>query len=171
MADRVKPPQSPPAIGPTLAFIGLLTVLLVASSLAISLGMTAGLEGATASVGARICSAMGMDVWLRGADIVSEARTLRVGPECSILNFLAVFIALVSVTGTASWKDRARYMLIGVLLIWVADVVRLVFAAYVAISAPGVFDWLHTYAYPAVLTLMIIVLWVVWTERGVAGEK
>jgi exosortase/archaeosortase family protein len=101
---------------------------------------------------------------LSGADIMLSTRTLRITMDCTAAYIMAIYIALI-VAYPFTLRLKAAALLIGLPVIYVANLVRLVLIGLVSNHAsPKVFTVVHDYLFEVAMVVVVLVLWATWLD-------
>lgn len=138
-------------------------VLVTVASIAEQTGRLDWLRLPTAAASYKVVSALGFSTTLVGCEIVTRHRILDVATTCIPSGVFAVFLALTIATRT-SWARRGAGMVFGVVVIFAANVLRVVAGVAVAQSAPQVFDVVHAVALQVIPILAPFAAWFVWAR-------
>ena len=112
---------------------------------------------------------------LIGTDVIVEGRIIRVAgsqslganivDECNALPTLGLFIGFV-LAFPGTWKNRLWFIPLGLLLIHLANVLRVAFLVQLQLIRPEWFDFVHLYGTPPFFYLVTFGLWVIWANMG-----
>ena len=89
--------------------------------------------------------------------------TLRVFEGCNGLNVIIVFVSFIAAFGGRA-KQIAIFLLTGFLVIHIANLLRIILLYYTAAYRPLFFYYFHKYFFTAVLYVVVMGLWFVWTQ-------
>ena len=100
----------------------------------------------------------------------NQTRTvLRVYEGCNGLNVFIVFVSFLVAFG-GKIKNMLIYIVIGCLILHVANLLRIILLYETAVHRPLFFYYFHKYFFTAVLYLIVFVLWIQWTRFKSAGH-
>lgn len=89
---------------------------------------------------------------------------LSVYEGCNSLNVMIVFFAFTVAFG-GSIKKLGWFILLGLFLIYLVNLVRVIGLFYVAEYWPGYFYYVHKYAFTGIIYLFVLGLWWWWIEK------
>jgi exosortase family protein XrtF len=89
---------------------------------------------------------------------------LSVFEGCNSLNVMIVFISFLFAF-KGSWKKLAWFLPAGLVLIYIANLLRIVALYYVAEYWRQYFYYIHKYLFTAVIYLIVFILWWWWIEK------
>lgn len=122
------------------------------------------LEDATASLLGFLLRIFGMDVIVNGNNVILDGFALKIIEECT-----AMFGSIVYVSCTLAYPANIRKKLIGIALgipcLYAINMVRLIVLAFVGLSNPGMFEYVHTYLWQTIFIVFVIVIWLIWVDR------
>lgn len=111
-----------------------------------------------ARAGARL---LGTDAAVQGNLILLPSRTLEVDPQCTAVDLMAVYAALVLAYPFA-WTKRLAALLVGSVMLQVANIVRLVAVAWVAgFLDQRSFMLVHDYLFEFAMVFVVLMMWAV----------
>jgi exosortase/archaeosortase family protein len=116
---------------------------------------------------------------LKGYDIITYARVITLpganGIEmvdgCNGIEALGLFVGFV-VAFKGTWKNRAWVIPLGLVLIYLVNIVRVVVLVITQKHAPSIFTVTHDYSTTAIFYIVIFAMWVWWSklsEKAVDG--
>ncbi len=125
------------------------------------------LENITAYLLGFLLRIFGMDTIVSGNDVTIVGHiTLRIIDECT-----AVFGSIVYLSCVLAYPADTRKKVIGIALgipcLYVVNMVRLVILAFVGVSNPRIFEFVHTYLWQTIFIVFVIVIWLVWVDKVV----
>jgi len=107
---------------------------------------------------------LGVQHRLSGTDIMLSTRTLRITMDCTAAYIMAIYIALI-VAYPFTLRLKGAALLIGLPVIYVANLVRLVVIAAISDhSSAQVFTLTHDYLFEVAMVLVVLALWVTWLD-------
>ncbi|HCZ36805.1 MAG TPA: exosortase family protein XrtF [Cytophagales bacterium] len=89
---------------------------------------------------------------------------LSVFEGCNSINVMIVFISFLFAF-KGSWKKLAWFLPLGLVIIYVANLVRITALYYVAEYWRQYFYYIHKYMFTAVIYLIVFILWWWWIEK------
>jgi len=134
-----------------------------------------GLINATASVLYFLASLTGAQITLDGDMLVFPAMQLRIVYECTGGFAMFIFSACV-IAYPSSIRSKLYGHLLGVVGVFLINMMRLLALSWAAIHARELFDFIHKYLWQATFILLVLILWVIWVniltgERNAKREK
>ncbi len=88
----------------------------------------------------------------------------RVIEGCNSVSVVVLFVSFI-LAFSGSFKTTIMYILAGSVLIYVANLARVVILSVGLYHYPWRKDILHTVIFPAIIYVMVCLLWVVWVNR------
>ena len=117
-------------------------------------------------VSAGLLSGMGFDAYASGRIVgLLGANMLEIVNGCNGIEVLGLFVGFV-VAYPGRTVNRVLFVPIGMLVLYVTNVVRIVVLAITQLHAPGIFDITHDYSTTAIFYAVVFVMWVVWVNFG-----
>lgn len=97
--------------------------------------------------------------------IMKDSRVaLSVFEGCNSINVMIVFVAFLFAF-KGSWKNLAWFLPLGLVLIYLANIARVVLLYYVAEYWRQYFYYIHKYLFTAVIYMIVFILWWWWIEK------
>lgn len=157
-------------------FIGLFLGFLIIGSIAypfLSIQLDAELHGFMA-VTAHICGTV-LDIFsdnvlISGRFVTFDGFSIEVIEECTGLLEMLIFLAAL-LAYPAGWKAKGIGFIIGIPVLYLFNVVRIIFLTVVGAHFNSLFDFMHIYFWQATLILMITTVWVLWILLVVNRDK
>lgn len=114
----------------------------------------------------------GGDVAVYGIRIKSEVFPMAVAPKCLALEPSALFAACV-LCFPSSWRSKAWGLIAGLVVIHVANALRMVALYFVGARNPGFWHTAHIHVSQPLMVLLVVALWLAWLEmkEPAAGER
>ncbi len=103
---------------------------------------------------------------------IDGVQSVGIGNACNGLEIMVLFIGFLLIfPGKANTK--IWYLLFGLLLIYIANIIRVILLGINYIESPSTFDFNHKYTYKIAVYVIVFILWVIWVEKlsGVKWEK
>jgi exosortase family protein XrtF len=111
-------------------------------------------------------SILGFDVYASGRIIgLVGTNMLEIIDGCNGIEVIGLFIGFV-VAYPGITVNRFLFVPIGILLLYITNIVRIVVLSIVQLHAPGIFTVTHDYSTTAIFYLVVFALWVVWVNYG-----
>jgi len=96
--------------------------------------------------------------------IINEKYVARIVEGCNSLSVIILFASFI-IAFSAKPKITFFYILSGSVLIYIANLVRVVILVAGFYHYPWRKDILHTVIFPAIIYGMVFILWVIWVNR------
>jgi len=96
--------------------------------------------------------------------IVNDRYLARIVEGCNALSVIALFAAFI-VAFHQRWKPTLLYIFVGGVLIYCANLFRIVLLAIALYEYPQYEEFLHGVVFPAIIYGMVFLLWVLWVRR------
>ena len=96
--------------------------------------------------------------------IINEKYVARVIEGCNSVSIIVLFISFI-IAFASRFKTTVIYILAGSVLIYIANLVRIVILSIGLYHYPWRKDILHTVIFPAIIYGMVCSLWVIWVNR------
>jgi len=104
----------------------------------------------------------------QGAPTVSILKDSRVALSvfegCNSINVMIVFVSFLFAF-RGNWKKLAWFLPVGLVLIYIANLLRIIALYYVAEYWRQYFYYIHKYIFTAVIYLLVFILWWWWIEK------
>ena len=71
----------------------------------------------------------------------------------------------------APWKHRVAGLAVGIVAIQALNLVRIVSLFYIGQWNREVFEWAHLYAWPVLIMVDAMIVWLVWLRMLPAGSR
>ena len=94
--------------------------------------------------------------------IINEKYVARVIEGCNSVSIIILFISFI-IAFASKFKTTAIYILAGSVLIYIANLVRIVILSIGLYHYPWRKDILHTVIFPAIIYGMVCLLWVIYS--------
>jgi exosortase/archaeosortase family protein len=130
----------------------------------VTLGLHAPLRWLVATGSAACAGLLGLPTYLDGTTVHSLNYSVAVIPACGGLSGTVLVLATAAMFSVA-WKQRLKLALIGVVLIYAFNVVRVATVLVVGTRSLGGADFLHDVGFPALWTVAFATLWFYWLLR------
>lgn len=89
---------------------------------------------------------------------------------CNGLNVMIIFVAFLIAFGPVN-KKNLWFILAGLLVIHLANLLRIIILFFIALSYPDYLYFLHKYFFTAFLYLIVFVFWYFWVSRMQPNKK
>ena len=145
-----------------IIFVVVLGVLLTISLLSGRWSGWVPITNGIAAVAGGTARALGIPATVEGNLIRTPTRTLAVDPQCTAVDLLAVYAALI-LAYPLKWKMRLVALVVGAIVLQVANIARLVGVAWAAVLVNGrSFDLVHDYLFEFAMVFVVMMMWAVW---------
>lgn len=118
----------------------------------------------TAQLTAIVLSGLGEAVQLDGVFLYSPLLNMRIVAECTAVTPTMVFAAAV-IAFPSSISVKLKGLLLGVLALYLINLVRVVSLYYIGTHAPNQAEFAHVVVWQSVMVLIAIGLWSLWAAR------
>lgn len=114
---------------------------------------------------------LGIHAVLSGiSTIMLESLTLEIISECTGVLSIIAYAACVLAYPT-TWKKRAIGLLLGIPSLFVINIARLIFLAFIGINySAEIFDYMHGYIWHITLIIFVVLVWIFWIDKFVGKE-
>ena len=124
------------------------------------------LENITAFILGFLLRIFGVDAAVTGNTVTMDRLSLRIIDECT-----AMFGSIVYLSCVLAYPTDPKKKLIGIVLgipcLYAINMVRLIVLAFVGLSSPEIFEFVHTYLWQTIFIVFVIVIWLIWVDRVV----
>ncbi len=96
--------------------------------------------------------------------IINEKYVARIIEGCNSVSVIILFVSFI-IAFAGSFKTTVLYLLVGSVLIYIANLIRVVILSVGLYHYPWRKDILHTVIFPAIIYGMVCLLWVIWVNR------
>ena len=122
------------------------------------------LAKSTAQITAVILSVLGEVVHVDGVTIYSTVLNLEIVPECIAITPTMVFASAV-IAFPATMSDKLKGLVIGTVLLYGINLVRVVTLFYIGVYAPTHLEFAHLVVWQAAIMLAAIGIWIHWAVK------
>ena len=149
------------SVGLFIVLLGLLEglYLLTSQSVAVVLFATT-----TAHLTAMALSVLGEAVRVEGVSLYSPQLNMQIVSECTAITPTIVFGAAV-LAFPSSVSVKLKGLLLGIVALYLINLVRVVSLYYIGIHAPDQMEFAHIVVWQALMALSAIGLWSLWAAR------
>lgn len=127
------------------------------------------LNSATAASSAWIMDLFGTETDHFGSQILSEAGSVNIAEGCNSAYATIIFLGGVLAFPTG-WRQKVAGVVIGVVALFVINLIRVVTLVYLSGSNKSLFDEAHLYLWQFAIILMGGLLWLLWYDRIVSRQ-
>jgi exosortase family protein XrtF len=96
--------------------------------------------------------------------LVDNAPGILIGNPCNGLSLIILFAGFI-IAYPGSWKVKTGYILVGSLLIYAINLIRIQILVFNFLYSEQSFDFNHKYTYTMAVYLCIFMLWLLWANR------
>jgi len=90
---------------------------------------------------------------------------MSIDTPCNGLPILYLFAAFILVY-PGTWKRKAVFIPVGLLVIHVLNMIRIISLSYISIYSPDYFDFNHKYLFQIIVYSLVFTLWFFWILYG-----
>jgi len=126
--------------------------------------MTPYLNG-LASVSSAVLHALGYHTDVAGDAIFNSEFRVHIRGGCDGLEGIALFIAGIIAFPYASWRQKLKGLIAGLIVLGLVNIARIVILFITGIHFPGLFEFLHLHGGVVLYTLFAIFLWLYWIRN------
>lgn len=87
-----------------------------------------------------------------------------IGNPCNGLELMALFAGFVLIF-KGSWKNKIWFIPLGIIVIYMMNIVRLLILTIIAKVAPETLDFNHKYTFTVLLYVLVFLGWVLWVNK------
>jgi archaeosortase B (VPXXXP-CTERM-specific) len=152
-----------------LLFCLIVVLLNILSFFAYQRGYLASIELLTAQTTMGVIHLFGMSA-VRDNNIIRLTNALWiVNTECTAITIMIIYSAFIAVY-KASLKAKGIGLLFGLLIIFTANITRLLLMAFIDRYKPEYSTLFHDYLWQVAFIIMVIFLWILWLDKVVKRE-
>ena len=118
----------------------------------------------TAHLTAMALSVLGETVRVEGVSLYSPQLNMLIVSECTAITPTMVFVAAV-LAFPSSVSVKLKGLLLGIVALYLINLVRVVSLYYIGIHAPDQMEFAHIVVWQTVMVLIAIGLWSLWAAR------
>lgn len=90
-------------------------------------------------------------------------RASYINEGCNAVSIMIIFVAFIIAFST-TWKQTLLYILGGLILIQIMNVIRIALLNYIFVYHDEYGDMAHDYLFPAIIYGTIVLLWIIWVK-------
>lgn len=94
-----------------------------------------------------------------------DGRSIRVSHYCDGLVLFALYTGFILSFPKGSFWSKCKQVLIGILAIYVANVIRIIILCVIFIEAREYLEFNHKYVFTSLIYVMIFFLWKTWIDK------
>lgn len=88
----------------------------------------------------------------------------RIIEGCNAISVIILFAAFIFAFAS-TWKKTALYIIIGSVIIYFLNIVRIALLTYAIFKFPDYQEFLHSIVFPLFIYGVVFLLWVIWVKR------
>lgn len=102
--------------------------------------------------------------------MVNENYVAKIVEGCTSISIMILFMAFV-VAFSGRVKTTILYLLCGLILIYLANIFRIVLLSLMIYHYPNLQGFMHDFVFPAIIYGMVFLLWLVWVKKYATLNK
>lgn len=107
---------------------------------------------------------LGYDVFVVNRIIgISEFSGIEIADGCNGIAAMGLFLGFI-LAYPGKWSDRISYMIMGMGLIYLVNILRVVTLTITQVQWPQFFNFTHDYSTTGIFYIVIFILWMVWVN-------
>ena len=125
---------------------------------------------ATTDITGFLLKVVGFSVQTQGNILSLSHFSVEIVGECTGLYEMLIFLAAV-IAYPSGWKKKLIGAGLGIPLLYLINIIRMMFITVVGNWSPRTFDFMHMYFWQVAMILIILSVWVLWIEKVVHYER
>jgi archaeosortase B (VPXXXP-CTERM-specific) len=125
---------------------------------------------ATADLTGFFLKLFGMTVNVSGRVVSLSGFSMEVVGECTGLYEMLIFLAAL-IAYPSDYKKKLIGAGLGLPLLYVINIIRMIFIAVIGNWSPKTFDFFHMYFWQVAMILIILSVWILWIQKVVYHER
>lgn len=118
------------------------------------------------SVSAGFLKSFSYDIYASGRLIgINESPGIYLADGCSGISAIGLFVGFI-VAYPGEWIPRISFIIVGIGIIYLVNVIRIITLAIIQVRWPSMFDVTHDYSTTAIFYVVIFILWMIWANLG-----
>ena len=101
---------------------------------------------------------------------VNDKVVAKIIEGCTSISIMILFLAFI-IAFTGSLINTLWFSIVGLLLIYAANIFRIVFMTLAIYHYPYLSDVLHDIVFPGIIYGMVFILWIVWVKKYASINK
>lgn len=101
---------------------------------------------------------------------VEDKFVARVVEGCNSISVIIIFIAFI-LSFSGKFKVTMLYMLAGIFIIYLVNIIRIAFIAFTIYKFPAYSDFLHQIIFPLIIYGTTFLLWIIWINYFLPKHK
>lgn len=117
-----------------------------------------------------LLSSMGFEVYTVNRIIgIGENTGIEIVNGCNGISAMGLFLGFI-IAYPGEWKERFSFCIIGVSVIYVANIFRIISLSITQAYEPQYFNFMHEYSTSTMFYLIIFILWMIWVRINPISE-
>jgi len=125
---------------------------------------------ATTDITGFLLRAFGLSVQTHGDVLSLPNFSVEIVGECTGLYEMLIFLAAV-IAYPSSWRKKLIGAGLGIPLLYLINIIRMIFITIMGNWSPQTFDFMHMYFWQVAMILIILSVWILWIEKVVHYER
>lgn len=89
---------------------------------------------------------------------------------CNGISAIGLFLGFI-IAYPGDWRTRLSFSFMGVAIIYLVNLLRIIFLAITKVEWPNLFEITHDYSTTTIFYLVIFVLWVIWVNLDFSAKR
>jgi archaeosortase B (VPXXXP-CTERM-specific) len=120
----------------------------------------------TASILGYLLNIFGVNASVNENIVIMDTLVFNIIDECTaIYGFIMLTSCILAYPTNA--KKKIIGIVFGIPSLYVINMVRLVALAFMGLSNPDIFEYIHTYLWQTIFIIFVIIIWLTWLDRVV----
>jgi len=150
-----------------LGAAGMLTVLIIMAG---NETVMNGIQRSLAMISSGILNLFGQNTIVAGTTVQSSVFGITVVTACTGVFITGLFLIAV-IAFPARWTSKIIGAGIGIVGIFLVNIVRLVSLYFIGVHWPGFLDQAHQLIWQSLLIVIAVALWLLWAGRWAYGQR
>lgn len=95
---------------------------------------------------------------------INQSSVAKIVEGCTAVSVMILFLAFI-IAFKGNYKNTVLFGIIGLLIIYVANILRIAILAIGIYHYPEYSDFLHGVVFPGIIYGMVFLLWVIWVKK------
>ena len=118
----------------------------------------------TAEITASVSHFFGLEITVQDNLLLLKNTTFEIIQECTGLFAIMIYVSCVLAYPTKLVK-KGEGILLGIPLIFLLNIIRMVFLVYIGNHHYNLFEYVHSYLWQGTFIIVVILLWFIWIEK------
>ncbi len=92
--------------------------------------------------------------------------SLKISHYCDGIVLFALYTGFILSFPSNKWAVKLIYIAIGIMLIYIANTIRIVILGILLVKAPQYLEFNHKYVFTSLIYIMIFVMWKMWIDNA-----